>query len=172
MTDERAGERQWVALESLPPGAGVVFRHYAMPPGERSALAHRIGTMCRRLGLILAVARDEELAIELDAALVHNPPVPPVKLPFSTSAHSVAEAKSAREAGAALVFVSPVYRTRSHPEATPLGEKLAVRIAEEAGVPAIALGGMDARKAEGLMREGFHGWAAIDAWIGQADVLP
>jgi thiamine-phosphate pyrophosphorylase len=60
--------------------------------------------------------------------------------------------------------VSPVHSTRSHPGQAPLGPAKALRIARAAGVPAIALGGMDAHKFARL--EGFHGWAGIDAWLG------
>jgi thiamine-phosphate pyrophosphorylase len=66
-----------------------------------------------------------------------------------------------------LVFVSPVYSTRSHPGRKPLSRSLALRIAKAAGVPAIALGGMNSLKSARLEREGFYGWAGIDAWLGE-----
>ena len=33
MTDERMGDRLWEAIDGMPPGSGVVFRHYADPAG-------------------------------------------------------------------------------------------------------------------------------------------
>ena len=42
MTDERQGEGLWAALERLPKGAGVVFRHYGLRPSERRKLFERI----------------------------------------------------------------------------------------------------------------------------------
>jgi len=39
---------------------------------------------------------------------------------------------------------------------------------QAAGVPAIALGGMDALKFARLRSEGFYGWAGIDAWLGES----
>ena len=38
-------------------------------------------------------------------------------------------------------------------------------IVRTARVPAIALGGMDARRFRQVQRLGFYGWAAIDAWL-------
>ena len=38
MTDERLGDGLWAALERLPKGSGVVFRHYGLAPAERRAL--------------------------------------------------------------------------------------------------------------------------------------
>jgi thiamine-phosphate pyrophosphorylase len=166
MTDERMGERLWEAIERLPIGdGGVVVRHYALPPTERAVLAERIAAMCRKRGLTLAVAKDEALAVSLGAELLHRPEVLPATLPFSRPVHSLAEAQAARAEGASLVFVSPVHETRSHPDARPLGRKLARQIVKACGCPAIALGGMDARKFATAEKDGFSGWAAIDAWI-------
>src|SRR5687767_13093687 len=52
-TDERQGEHLWAALERLPRGAGVVFRHYSLPPAERRALFDRVRRIARRRRLIL-----------------------------------------------------------------------------------------------------------------------
>jgi len=166
MTDERIGERLWEAIERLPAGrAGIVFRHYRTQPARRRAIASRIADTCRERSLALAIAADEDLARALGADLVHNPPDVPASLPFSRSVHSLEEADAARRGGAALVFVSPVHATRSHPRAKPLGLEQARRIAEAAGAPAIALGGMDEVNFPSAERAGFYGWAGIDAWL-------
>ena len=168
MTDERLGEHLWEAIERLPKRSGVVFRHYATPDAERATLARQVVEDCRKHGLTLAVARDAELAASLSADLVHNPSWIRETLPFSMAVHSIEEAEIARTAGAALVFVSPVFATRSHPGQEPLGIELATEIAAATEAPAIALGGMDASKFALLEREGFYGWAGIDAWLGDA----
>lgn len=165
MTDERMGEALWDAIGRLPQDrGGIVFRHYAMGPERREIVGRRIADLARERGLVLAVARDADLARLLGASLVHNPAGPVAGLPFSRAVHSIAEAKAAKAEGAALVFVSPVHATRSHPGQKPLGTAKAARIARAAGVPAIALGGMG-RLAFMQMRDSFHGWAAIDAWM-------
>ena len=166
MTDERMGERLWDAIDRLPIGdGGVVVRHYGLPGNERAALAGQIAKICARRGLTLAVAGDVELAGGLGAALVHRPTVIPADLPFSRPVHRLTDAEAARKDGASLVFVSPVHETRSHPDAKPLGRKLARKIVQTCGCPAIALGGMDARKFAAAEKDGFYGWAAIDAWL-------
>lgn len=168
MTDERMGERLWEAIDRLPiKHSGIVFRHYATPTDARTVLARRIADICHRRSLTLAVARDVELARTVGAEIVHNPSEPAHGLPFSRAVHSVEEAEAAKVEGAALVFVSPVYPTSSHPGRKPLYRPLALRIAKAAGVPAVALGGMNSLKSARLEREGFHGWAGIDAWLGE-----
>ena len=166
MTDERMGDRLWEAIDRLPIGdGGVVVRHYALAETERAGLAERIAKICARRGLMLSLGKSLELAKSLGAALVHHPEGDPGDLPFSRPVHDLAEAKRARAEGAHLVFVSPIHETRSHPEARPLARDLAKKIIKAAGCPAIALGGMDARNFPRAEKDGFYGWAAIDAWI-------
>lgn len=165
MTDERMGDHLWASIDRLAPKSGIVFRHHATDAGVRAATGRRLAEICERMGHTLAVAGDEELARTLGAELVHNPRCPGLELPFSRSVHSMEQARAAKAEGAALVFVSPVHPTRSHPEAKPLGRALAASIARASGAPAIALGGMDESKFAELERDGFYGWAAIDAWL-------
>jgi thiamine-phosphate pyrophosphorylase len=166
MTDERMGERLWGALDRLDGrDAGVVFRHYSQTAEVRASLAEQIAEIAARRGFCLAIARDTALAVNLGADLVHNPLELPCPLPFSRAVHTIGQAKAARAVGAALVFVSPIHPTRSHPEHRPLGKSRALRIVEAAGAPAIALGGMNARSFATLGRNGFYGWAGIDAFM-------
>ena len=115
MTDERMGDSLWSAIEWLPRDAGIVLRHYSIERSERERLAARVSRIARTAGIRMAIAGDVELAERLGADLVHNPATGSTGLPFSRSVHSLAEAHAAKAEGAALVFVSPVYATRSHP---------------------------------------------------------
>ncbi|WP_265569585.1 thiamine phosphate synthase [Sphingomicrobium nitratireducens] len=159
MTDARMAEALWRALDRLPEGAGVVLRH------DVEALAERVAARCKARGLILSIKGDAALARNVGAAMVHKPHGDPLGLPFSLPVHDEAEAVAAREAGAALVFVSPVHATRSHPDAKPLGPERAAALARLAGIPAIALGGLDETRFAALDQSVFQGWAGIGAWI-------
>lgn len=160
MTDERLGEGLWDAVSRLPRGSGVVFRHYATAPDERQALFARVVRVARARGLVM-VRGGAWCGPGADG--VHNARGPGLR---TASAHSLAEAEAAVRRGADLVFVSPVFATRSHPDGATLGAKQAVRIAQSLRVPAIALGGMDAARFRAL--RAFYGWAAIDAWGSDA----
>lgn len=151
MTDERMGESLWDALERLPTGAGVVFRHYSLARAARQRTFARVERVARRRKLLLILA---------GAGGEHNQP----RRTFTAAAHSRREAIAAIRAGAQLIFVSPVFATRSHPGARPLGRSRLGLLTRGLEVPVVALGGMDARKARSLRRLGIHGWAAIDAW--------
>jgi thiamine-phosphate pyrophosphorylase len=168
MTDERLGERLWQAINALPTGAGIVFRHYATPEDERARLAKLVAQLCRERRLMLAVARDVFLADSLDAQLIHNPVGDSGDLPCSMAVHDDREALAAKAADAALTFVAPIFATNSHPGAPVLGAEPAADLARLAGCPAIALGGMNAKRFAELdaAHPGvFHGYAGIDCWL-------
>jgi thiamine monophosphate synthase len=164
MTDERMGEQLWGAIGRVPAETGgILFRHHSLGPEERAELGTKVAKLAKELKLTLAVSRDPLLAERLGAQLVHNP-IAPTELPVSRSVHDEREALAAREDGTALVFISPVLPTRSHPGAAALGPERAAKLAELTGRPAIALGGMTFGRFWEL-GPAFHGWAAIDAWL-------
>ncbi|MBC9034612.1 thiamine phosphate synthase [Sphingomonas sp. JC676] len=161
MTDERMGEKLWLALERLPPGSGVVFRHYSLPLAERRALFGRVTRVARRRRLVLLRAGSTPLG--RDETGTHGTNRRRQGL-HTRSAHSRREAVAAQRAGADAIFVSPVFATRSHPGASALGRARFGLLVRNLDVPVIALGGLDARRAAGLWQIGPYGWAAIDAW--------
>jgi thiamine-phosphate pyrophosphorylase len=164
MTDERLGDDLWRALAALPRGAGVIFRHYATPPAERRALFARVAKVARRHGLVLVRAGAARLG---RADGVHGAGRRRPGELRTWPAHTRREALSGVSAGADLLFVSPLFATRSHPGGRTLSRAGAAAILRGLPIPAIALGGMSARRFRRL--RGFHGWAAIDAWIMPAD---
>ena len=78
--------------------------------------------------------------------------------------HDVRELRRALLARTPLIFLSPVYRTASHPDWAPIGRMRAAALARLAGHNLFALGGMDARKFARVRRLGFQGWAGISAF--------
>ncbi|HEX7850473.1 MAG TPA: thiamine phosphate synthase [Sphingomonas sp.] len=157
MTDERLGDGLWAALRRLPRGSGVVFRHYATPAKERRVVFRRVVRLARARGLMVVLA-GERAGVCADG--VHGRARG--RGLRTAPAHDRREAVTAARRGAEVLFVSPVFTTRSHPGAEALGPRKARRIAQGLPVGVIALGGMDARRFRKLT--GFDGWAAIDAW--------
>lgn len=156
MTDERQGDGLWNALERLPKGSGVVFRHYGLAPEERRKLFERVRRVAKRRRLLLLVARGK--GPRGDGA--HGPGRGGLR---SASVHNLRELKVAERVGAVLVFLSPAFPTRSHPGARALGPVRFGLISRQARIPIIALGGVDERKARRLPH--IYGWAGIDAWM-------
>ncbi|WP_249276627.1 thiamine phosphate synthase [Sphingomonas baiyangensis] len=160
MTDERMGDALWPAIERLPRGGGIVFRHYATPEAERRRLFARILVVARRRGLIVLSA-----GTRLSGADgMHNPARRAGRCIVTRAAHSRIEALAALRAGAKLVFVSPVFATQSHPGARALGVLRFATMVRGIEERVVALGGMDATRARCIVKLGVRRWAAIDAW--------
>lgn len=140
-TDARLGDVV-AAAARLPRGAGIVLRHHELPRLEREALAVRLAAVARRRGLLLIDAHDPRIG----------------------RAHDRAELVAARRRGAAVVFVSPVFATRTHPGARVLGPVRFGLLVRDARVPVAALGGMTAARFRRLRPLGATAWGAIDAW--------
>jgi thiamine-phosphate pyrophosphorylase len=156
-------------IKQLPKGlCGVVFRHDAAP--KRAALGHRIEAICRARRLVLVVAGDARLAASLHAGLhLRGGRRGVLKLPplVTASAHNPLELARARRAGAGLLFISPVFPTKSHIGAEGLGVTGWRRLARLAsGRTAAALGGVTGQSIRALGR-GCAAVGAIEAFFQQ-----
>jgi thiamine-phosphate pyrophosphorylase len=147
MTDERMGDRLFEAIARLPRRSGIVFRHYSLPKIERAQLEQKVKKAARRRGHIVTIG-----------GKTHGRHRGTITAPV----HSVCEAIAAAKAGARLAFISPVFATRSHPGAKPLGRVRFGMLVRHSQLPVIALGGMTKQRAHSLSEFGIYGWAAID----------
>jgi thiamine-phosphate pyrophosphorylase len=167
MTDERQGEGLIPALERLPRGSGVIFRHYGLTPPVRRALYEEVRRIALERRLLLILAGPVRLAIAWKADGAHG------RFPHRRASrrlirtnpvHSVGDIRSAHSAD--LLFVSPIFPTRSHPGSVALGRVRFGLMIRGTSAPIVALGGMTHQRARALSAMGIHGWAAIDALSG------
>lgn len=165
-SDERMGAGFLPSLLRLPKGSGLVFRHHSLERSTRESLFARVQqiTKARRIVLVLA-----ETGLQLrsgGAKGVHGRGRHRTIGLKTAPAHNLRELIRAKRAGVDIVFLSPVFPTRSHIGGRTLGRRGFARLAQEAqlvGMIPIALGGMTARRMRTLT--GAYGWAAIDAWV-------
>lgn len=163
VTDERMGDALLPALERLPRDSGILFRHYSLSPIVRRALFDRVRRIAVRRGQFLLLAGPPALARAWGADGAHGSGRRSGTLLLSRSVHDLAELRAAARDGIDLVFLSPVFPTRSHPGQATLGPRRFALIARQSSLPVIALGGMDASRARRVRAA--YGWAAIDAWL-------
>jgi thiamine-phosphate pyrophosphorylase len=130
-------------LRTLPPGTGVVLRHHELAPAERRRLVRQAKRLAAGRGLVLVDEASGAVA----------------------RVHDARELRRARLAGAQLVFLSPMFGTRSHPEWRPLPRMRAAALARLGGRRLLALGGMDAERFARVRGLGFVGWGGIDGWV-------
>lgn len=144
-------------LRRLPRGSGFVFRHYHLDPQARRARFDKLARIARAKGHVVVLAGSARQAASWRADGSYGPPRSSNRGLTLTTTHSLREIGRARHADA--VLLSPVFPTRSHPGAATLGPLRFRLLAARAQAPAIALGGMDARRARRLRHPK---WAAID----------
>ncbi|MCY4034255.1 MAG: thiamine phosphate synthase [Hyphomicrobiales bacterium] len=174
VTDETRFPNPLPIIETLPRGAGVVFRHYRHP--QREDLAGIVAALCRRRRLILLVADSVPLALQVRAQGVHFPQWrwegasfrrPFNKFRITGAAHSPGALAQASRRGMDAVMLSPVFATDSHPQAEALGAMKASAWARRwgRGIPVYALGGVDSGGRRRLRGGGWAGTAAT-RWPG------
>lgn len=159
ITDERQGDGLSDAVARLPEDAGLVFRHYSLAEADRRALFDRVRSAHTGL-LLLAGPADQAMAWGADGSHGRGRG----EGLRSAPAHDFGEIRAAERAGAAFVLLSPVYATRSHPDARTLGLAKFAWLARRTSLPVIALGGMNETRGRRLASFGAYGWAGIDAW--------
>ena len=143
ITDDRLGDVR-EAIRRLPRGSGVLVRHHHLAAGDRARLLSEIRRLARARGL--------QVTDEADGSLVR--------------VHDASEIRQAGLGRAAILLLSPLHETRSHPGRRPLPRMRAAALARLARQPVLALGGMDRRRFRTLKSLGDDGWAAIDGWLG------
>jgi thiamine-phosphate pyrophosphorylase len=143
IVDRRVEGAFWNTVRKLPRGSGILVLQHDLAASERSKLLVRLNRFAERRRLTIV---DERRGW---AARVHN----------------MRELRQALSIGTALLLLSPIYPTRSHPDWKPLPRMRAATLARLANRRAVALGGMDRRRFITAQKLGFVGWAGIDAWI-------
>ncbi len=169
MTDARLGSAIPHIAAHMPPRSAIIIRPYAMGGHGDAAMLRSIRHVARakRHLLLLADSQNQPSLWAYDGCHLGR---------FGSNArrgsgflsiavHNPKQAMAARRMRANAVLISPVWPTRSHPEAKPLGLRGLVRLAAMARCPAIALGGVDQPSFILARRHGAHGWAGIDAWM-------
>ncbi len=142
-TRARAQEtRQWATQVQSKGADAVYIRMHRGLPWEKEV----IGQIEQETGLLILVSDQwKELAGERigvnfrSNAIAAALPKPSLSC---QSCHSLADLHQAVRHGRNFVFLSPVFPTRSHPDAHPLGLDTFSQLCQQSPLPIIALGGI------------------------------
>lgn len=143
VADGRVGENLYRAVRSLPRGSGILFLYRGLRRGERARLLAKLRRLATPRGVLI-----------IDEATGGGARV-----------HDRNELRQAGLCDVPLIFLSPLFPTRSHPEWKRIPLMRAAALVRLAKAPVIALGGMDERRFRRIRGLGFSGWAGIDAWM-------
>jgi thiamine-phosphate pyrophosphorylase len=161
----RAPEPETIAAR-LPQGFGVVYRHFGAP--DRKSVVLRLAGICRARGLVLLIAADPALALQVDADGVHWPfrlrgEARRWRSRFrlqTLSAHSGRELRAAAGFPVDAVLLSTVFASRSPSAGSAIGALRFAKLAAGSVKPVYALGGLTAETA-GLVAP-WAGFASVD----------
>lgn len=190
LTDEARTPDPVATARTLPPGTGVIFRHYNHP--DRRRIGCELRDICRSRGQVFLVAGDIGLARDLGADGIHLPErdlMRARRLPASNrwivtaATHSRHAIQRAALICADAVLVSPIFATASHPASGPgvgglgvgrsgaggLGVHRLARLVKglPAGPAIYALGGLNERNIRKLP-PGIDGIAAIGLFLKES----
>lgn len=149
-----------------------IFRHYNTP--NRVPLGRRFQQMCQARHIDFLWALDQQGVPPLPFDGIHLPErcqqeiknirrQIPDKI-ISTSCHSIQSVHDAEVAMADLAFLSPVFATRSHPQARPISIADFQKACRNVDMPVFALGGINLKTLPLLTNSGAQGIGAISAF--------
>ncbi len=154
----------------------LLVRHTGSSATTLLTLAQTLQPLTDHYGAALLIHDRLDIALAIRAAGVHLPekglPTAVARrlLPegiIGRSCHSVASAQQALQEGADYVTLSPVFATRSHPQAKPLGLEQFRLWRQHINGPVLALGGVTPHNALALRLAGADGVALIRALLDE-----
>lgn len=170
-TDPQRTPDPVAVAKRLPRGAALVYRHFGA--ADRAPIARALARACRSRGVRFLVAADPALAQRVGADGVHWPErllgarrTAEDGALVTAAVHSTAAIARALAYGADACVLSPVFPTESASARPPLGLFRASQMARAAGLPVLALGGVNAKTARLLAGRGFSGIVSVGALAG------
>ncbi len=153
----------------------VALRDHAAEPDAFSETAQRLAGALRgiRPDVLLSVHGRVDVALAIGGGVhlgrrgdtLERAIEAGVAGPVGVSAHSATGAAHAARGGADYATFSPVWATRTHPEAVPTGIDPLRLAAQRSGLPVLALGGITPPRAKIARLVGAHGVAAISSLL-------
>jgi thiamine-phosphate pyrophosphorylase len=164
----------WVVEESLAGGAKIIqLREKEVSTREFVELALQVREITRRYGARLIINDRVDVALAASADGVHlgqeDMPLPVARELVGTAIIGVSVAtveEAVAAAGADYLGVSAVFGTPTKAEAPAVGLEGLKKIREATGLPLVAIGGINAGNAAGVVRAGADGVAVVSAVMG------
>lgn len=170
LTDPQRTPDPVALARALPPGSGLVLRHFGLK--AHIALAGRLARIARQRRLVFLVANDPGLARRCGASGVHWPQAQAHRARVwarrepgwlqTASAHDRSSCVKPA-AGIQAVFLSAVFESASPSAGPAIGLVLAQRWARSAQKPVYALGGVDQDTIDRLDASAMAGVCAVSA---------
>lgn len=177
-TDRKRCKDLTTIIKKLPKNSAVIFREYDLDDKNREKLAREILTICKEKNHKILIGKNLDLARKLHADGVHfsdNDILPSEvflhkknnlqigsKFIFSFACHNFLSVVKSHRLPVDLIFISPIFATKSH-EATPaLGLQTLSKIVRFSKKPVFALGGINKKNLPIVKKLGAVGFGGIE----------
>ena len=162
-------------------GAAIVqLREKRLGNADFLAEAKRFVSLCRTLGAVSIINDRADIALAAGADGVHvgqsdleagraRALLGPDKI-IGVSAHSPEEARRARKAGANYLGCGAAFATGTKSDAKPISKETIRTVTAAAGVPVVAIGGVNRENILELRGLGLAGVAMVSGIFAQGDV--
>jgi thiamine-phosphate pyrophosphorylase len=188
-TNRKRVENIFDVVANLPKNSGIIIREYDLKYSDRLEFAQKISALAFKNGQMVLVGKDIGLAKEIGADGIHfsdfdddiflertphrrrptlrGAPNSSSKKSFlpkmilSYSCHHPKSLSKAKKLKADLVFFSPIFSTKSHPNKKPVGVFALRNFVKKTNIPVFALGGIDKKNVKLLAGSNICGIGGI-----------
>lgn len=172
-TDRKRIANVFDVVENLPENSAIIIREYDLKADERLSFAKQIIVIAHRKNLKVLVGKDWNLAEEIGADGVHFSdldqdfmiPKNRHKLILSYSCHQTESIIKAEKLNVDLVFYSPIFASKSHPNQQPVGINGLRNFTKKTLLPVYALGGIDEKNIKLLKNTNISGVGGISMFL-------
>jgi len=166
LTDPKRTPDPVAIVPTLPPGSGIIYRHFGA--SKRASVARQLRYICAQSEIRFIIAGDPVLATHVGAYGVHWPEANLTEarkwrgcFPLQTaSAHTPSAIRRAANSGMDAVLFSTVFPSNSPSASSPHGAQRTRTVARRANIPVYALGGLNNENARRVASN--TGLAAIE----------
>ena len=173
-TDRKRCADLILAIRNLPKNSTVIFREYDLEIKEREEMARKIIKICREKNHKILIGKNLALARKLRADGVHfsdrdklpvqifNRKNLPREFILSFACHNFLSVLKSHQIKADIIFISPIFTTKSHPNVSPLGLAQLSKIIRMSKIPIFALGGVNKQNIRILQKVGAQGFGGVE----------
>ncbi len=160
------------SISFLPKNSIVILREYNLSQSKRQELALKIQKLCKKFNHFLFIGKNIEIARKIKANGVHfsdldknswrfiSKKYPKLKISFAC--HSLKSIKKAQNSNSDILFLSPIFATKSHENSKILKTRNLAKACEISKKPIFALGGINQKNLNSVIKSKARGFGAIE----------
>ncbi len=173
-TDRNRIKDIFAVVKNLPKDCAIIIREYDLNEAQRLDFASKISIIAREKSLKVFVGKDIKLANKIKADGVHFSDRESFlgfknlhrNFLISYACHSEKSVRQAQKYGCDLIFYSPIFPTKSHPNQKSIGALKLRNLATKTQTPIYALGGIDEKNIKIIANCGVGGVGGISIFVG------